>query len=178
MARMTEAELKAAVLEQIEDSEGYETDELSRLRQEALDYYFNRPSAAPTAPGRSSLQSSDVADMIEAVCAQILPAFEGESIVEFEPINENDVEQARVETDTVNYGVMQLNKGYYELQTAIRDALLLRNGLMKVWLDENTEVDKETYVNQTELEYGQVMQGAMTPKQLREEDNGHSFELL
>ena len=37
MAKLTQDQIKAAVLEQIQDAEGYETDDLAQMRAEALD---------------------------------------------------------------------------------------------------------------------------------------------
>ncbi len=62
---MDKKDLQAAVLEQVAQAEGFDSDELSELREKALDYYFNRDSAAPSIPGRSKQQSTDVADMVE-----------------------------------------------------------------------------------------------------------------
>ena len=157
MPRMTKDQIKSAVLEQIADSEGYDTDELAAMRKDALDYYYNRESIAPSMDGRSKLQSSDVADMVEAVTAQIMPAFDGDAIVEVEPVTEQDIEQARTETSAVNWCVMEQNRGQYEIQQALRDALLLRNGIIKVYLDENEKVDVEYKEGLTELEFGQLM---------------------
>ena len=175
MAKLTQDQIKAAVLEQIQDAEGYETDELARVRQESLDYYYNRPSAAPSAPGRSSLQSSDVADMTEALIAQVMPAFEQDNVVEFEPLTEDDVDQARLETDTVNYVVMQQNNGYYEIQQAVRDALLLRNGIIKVYLDEKVETAIDNYDMLTQDQYNTLMM-EHNPN-LKDVDNGYSVQL-
>ena len=176
MAKLNKDQIVQAVYQQIEDAEGYDKDELSAIREKALDYYYNRPRAAPGAPGRSELQSSDVADMIEAVLAQMMPAFETDSVVCFEPMGEDDVDQARAETNAVDYVVMQQNHGHYEIQQAIRDALLLRNGVMKVYLDEKVEVDTQRFEGLTELEYGQLAQGAVSS--LKGVDNGYTVEVL
>ena len=145
----------------ITDAEGYDTDELAALRKHAMDYYYNRPHIAPSIEGRSKLQSSDVADMVEAVTAQIMPAFDGETIVEVEPASEADVEQAQTETNAVNWVVMQQNRGQYELQQAVRDALLLRNGVMKVWHDVTERVEKVRYEDVTYAQYEELQANAV-----------------
>lgn len=174
--KLTEGELQAAVLQQIHDAEGYETDELAHMREKALDYYYNRKNIAPSLAGRSEIQSSDVADMVEAVIAQMMPAFETESVVEFEAMSEDDVEQARLETDAVNYVVMQASNGYYELQTAIRDALLMRNGLVKVYLDEKVEVRTDNYNMLTLQELGSLQMGALDS--IDYVDNGYTVDVI
>lgn len=176
MPRLTKDEISQYVYQQIADSEGYDNDELAAIRKDALDYYYNRESAAPSLPGRSALQSSDVADMIEAVVAQVMPAFDMESPVEFQALSEEDEDQARTETNAVNYVVMEQNNGFYEIQQAIRDALLLRNGVMKVYLDEKTDVETVRYEMLTELEYGNLVQ--RDSGDLSKLDNGMNVKLI
>ncbi len=176
MSNLTEDELIRAVWNQIEDSEGYEKDELAHMRQQALEYYYNRSQAAPSVPGRSSLQSSDVADMVEAVLAQMMPAFEGDTIVDFEPLGDEDVDQARAESGAVEHIVMQRNNGHYELQQAVRDALLLRNGFIKIYLDERIDTGSTVYRGLTQLEYGDLIRNASGT--LRGIDNGYTVKDL
>ncbi len=171
MARLKKDEILQAVESMIADAEGYETDELAAMRESAMNYYYNRDSAAPFAPGRSSLQSSDVADMVEAVLAQVMPSFEGDNVAEFPPMSEDDVEQARTETDAVNYVIWQQNNGHYEVQQAIRDALLLRNGVIKVYLDEKINVETEALVDVTAEQAQRIEYEGVG--NLKDVDNGH-----
>ena len=148
---MDRDQIKEAALQQIAQAEGFESDELSQMRKDALNYYYGRDSAAPSAAGRSSQQSTDVADMVEAVLAQVLPAFEIDNVIEFEPLGPDDEDQAHTESDAINYVAMEMNNGYYELQQAIRDALLLRNGLIKVYVDEKIDSNTEVYEGLTDI---------------------------
>lgn len=104
----------------------------------AVDYYYGRPRGDEV-PGRSQVQSLDVADMIHAVMAQILPSFTQDAICQFEPDGPDDDALARLESDAVNRVVMESNRGYAVLYQAIKDALLLKNGIVKVWLDEDKD---------------------------------------
>ena len=176
MARLSKEQIKDAVLSQLEESEGYDTDELAALRKDALDYYYNRKEAAPSMAGRSSLQSSDVADMVEHVVTQIMPAFEGELIAEFPAESEEDIEQARLESMAVSHVVMDVNNGDVEFEEAIRDALLMRNGITKVYLDEKINTGVETYINLTMLEYGDLRRNSTDD--LSQVDNGIKVEEL
>ena len=170
--KLSDAEIVQAIKQLIADAEGYDADELASMREQALNYYYNRDKAAPHVPGRSKQQSSDVADMVEAVVSQVLPAFESDSVAVFPPLNEDDVDQARLETDAVTYVIMQQNNGHYELQQALRDALLLRNGVMKVWLDENTDVETAQLTEVTEQQ--RLMIKAQSSFSLDNTDNGHT----
>jgi hypothetical protein len=173
MARMTKEQIKQSALSAISQAEGYDSDELDQLRTESLDYYYNRPNIAPSAPGRSSLQSSDVADMLEAVIAQVMPAFENDNIASFIPNSEEDIDQARMESDAVSYVIMQQSNGHHELQSAVRSACLMRNGVMKCYLDEQIDVDVQHLERLTELEYGQLL--SQSVESLNDVDNGHTL---
>lgn len=104
--------------------------------KKAVDYYYGRPRGDEV-PGRSQVQSLDVADMIHAVMAQILPSFTQDTICQFEPDGPDDDAMARLESDAVNRVVMESSRGYTVLYQAIKDALLLKNGVVKAWLEED-----------------------------------------
>lgn len=105
-------------------------------QRKAVEYYFGRPRGDEVV-GRSQVQSLDVADMIHAVMAQILPSFTQDSICMFEPDGPDDDAMARLESDAVNRVIMESNRGYTVLSCAIKDALLLKNGIIKVYLDDD-----------------------------------------
>jgi hypothetical protein len=113
-------------------------------RQQAMDYFLCRPRGDEL-PGRSVVQSADVADMIHATMAQVLPAFTGDSVCEFEPDAEGDESQARLESDAVNKVMMEASRGFVVFTEAIKDALQLRNGIIKVWAEEQEWTETEHY---------------------------------
>lgn len=168
--KLTEDQIKQATLEQITDAEGYDGGELSRVREQALAYYFQYDSAAPSAAGRSRVQSSDVADMVEAVLAQMMPAFAMDNLVEFEATSEDDIEQAYAESEAVCYVVKSQNKGFFEIQSAVKDALLMRNGFVKVYLDEKIDIQSRRYSRLTDDEFGQL--SSIAVPSLSDVDNG------
>lgn len=113
-------------------------------RQQALDYYLTRPRGDEL-PGRSQVISADVADMLHATMAQLLPSFTGDAVCEFEPDAEGDESQARLESDAVNKVMMESSRGFVVFYEAIKDALLLRNGVVKVWAEEDERTETEHY---------------------------------
>lgn len=117
-------------------------------RELALDYFYGRrplpPKGKELAQGMSSIVSTDVQDAIYAVCAEILPAFTGFSPVEFQPLNDQDEEQAGQETAAVNHTAQ--NSGLYmAIAAAVQDAMLRRAGIIKVSWEERSEIDYEEY---------------------------------
>lgn len=106
-------------------------------QQQAVDYYLGRPRGDELA-GQPRIQSTDVADMIHAVQAQLLPSFCSDAVCEFEPDGPDDEAQSRLESDAVNRTIMEDGRGYIVLGAAIKDALLLKNGIIKAWVEDET----------------------------------------
>ena len=120
---------------------GWESDELSGNRKKAFEYFYNEPRGDEIA-GRSSIQSSDVSDMVEAVMSNINPILTNETLIQFEAAGEDDEESATLESEFTAYMIGGQNAGYLELTSAVKDSLMLRNGFIKVWVDETKRTEK------------------------------------
>src|SRR5262249_4246345 len=59
-----------------------------------------------------------------------------------------DVAAAEQERDYVNHVFMQQNPGFLVLYSFIKDALLSKVGVVKVWWECRDEVERETYLDQ------------------------------
>jgi hypothetical protein len=120
---------------------------LSTERADAMDYYLGEMSRdLPAAEGRSQAVSTDVADTIEGLMPALMEIFcAGDEVVRFEPVGPQDVAAAEQETDYVNHVFMQVNPGFLVLYSFIKDALLSKVGVVKVWWEERTLEERETY---------------------------------
>lgn len=143
-AAMTEDEVRATIEMEIGLATGWDGDELSALRTNALQYYYGELPKRGL-EGTSAVVSADVADMVEAVVAQMMPGFTGDAVVEFDANDAADEDQAQEESDIINFIILEQNRGFVMLQEAVRDALLLRNGWIKVWLDDAETVTIERF---------------------------------
>ena len=139
MAELTDSELAGIVYQEIALAEGFDADQLTENRKQALDYFFGKPRGDEVT-GCSDVVSLDVSDMIEAILANMMPAFAGDTLVMFEPDNDGDVKQAQLESDITNNIIMERNRGYWILSESIKDALLLRNGICKAQVEITEEV--------------------------------------
>lgn len=146
MARRDNAELVQNLKSQLQNCAGFEGDELSKHRTEALNYYFQRPRGDEV-PGRSRVIAGTLSSVVEANAASMMDAFTSSRVVDFKPLDSDDKEQAALESDTVTYFVMEANNGWLQLSSAIKDALQLRNGIVKAWVEARTRVRYETYAN-------------------------------
>jgi hypothetical protein len=108
----------------------------------------------PAAEGRSQAVSTDVADTIEGLMPSLMDIFCGsDEVVRFEPVGPEDEEAAQQETDYVNHVFMQQNPGFMVLYAFIKDALLQKNGIVKVWWEEGEQEEYETYFDLTEDQF-------------------------
>ena len=131
--------LAAVVQNELANAECGENDEVQANREEALNYYHAKPRGDEL-EGRSRVISTDVADMVNATLAMLVPMLSTDAIVEFEPMGEDDEDQASAESQVLNELIIERNYGFMEIQEAVKDALLLKNGCMKLTIREDEEV--------------------------------------
>src|SRR6185369_3052828 len=142
---MTDAELLGAISAAEEMSLGTSRGQVATDRTEAMDRYLGRPYGDEI-QGRSQVVSRDVADVVEGVTANVIKPFVGgDEIVQFEPRDEQDEEAAKQETDYINFITLERNNGFINLVSAVKDALLLRNGYIKAQWTVRSDVISETY---------------------------------
>ena len=146
MSRMTEADIASVIEREIHQSAGgeYGSDSLMSNRQQAWRYYLGRPRGDEDVD-KSQLQSLDVADQVEHLLGQMMQAFTTDCPAEFEPSAPNDEAQAQLESDAVNKLLMEDNDGYEVLYQAIKNALLFKNGIIKVTVEEQDEAESVVY---------------------------------
>lgn len=143
---MKHTEIVEKVQQALRLCSGYDNSEESADREAALDYYFMRERGDEVA-GRSQVRSGSLSAMVEAVLAQAMEAFSTTRIVEFDSYGLSDDVQASLESDAVEWLVMKKGNGIMAFQTAIKDALLCRNGVLKVWVEEKTERETRKFTN-------------------------------
>jgi hypothetical protein len=159
--KMDDHALRALVAAEHADAlAGLAASALSEERSRAMDYYQGDMARdMPSVEGRSSAVSTDVADTIEGLMPSLMEIFAGaEEVVRFDPIGPEDVKAAEQESDYVNHVFMQQNPGFMVLLTFIKDALLSKNGLVKVWWEETEREEKETYYDLTDEQFMMIAQ--------------------
>ena len=151
MPKVTEEELVARIRGEITDSLGY-GDVLSQQRALAMEYYYGLPFGNEVA-GRSQYVDSTVQDTIEWIKPSLMRVFaSGDDMVKFNPTGPEDVEMAKQATDYVNYVFTKQNPGWEILYNWFTDALLSKNGIVKVWWSEEDNWNREEYTGLTDME--------------------------
>jgi len=148
MPKMSLSDLKAMLASERADAlAAVSASKLSSERADAMDYYLGDMSHdMPSPEGRSRAVSTDVADTIEGLMPSLMEIFGGgDEVVRFEPVGPEDVAAAEQETDYVNHVFMQANPGFLILYSFIKDALLSKVGVVKVWWEERSLEERETY---------------------------------
>jgi hypothetical protein len=144
------------IIAQIEQQEniayGVNDSSLSDDRATAIDYYLGQPFGNEE-EGRSQVVSYDVQDTIESALPQLLKVFvAGDKVVQFDPKGPEDQEAADQETDYVNHVVMEKNEGFKVFYVWFKDALLSKNGYVKVYSEEEEEVEEYEYKGLTDAQ--------------------------
>jgi hypothetical protein len=159
---LTEDELKALVEAEMRQSLGYSSSKLSQARQKSMYYYLGMAVgdlAPPEVEGRSSVVSTDVRDTIESMMPQLMVTFVGsDTVAEFEATKPGDEQKAEQATEYVNYLFYKKNNGHRIAYTWMKDALLQKNGIVKVWWDTRNEETREEYRGLSEVELTQLME--------------------
>lgn len=112
-----------------------------KMRREAVRYYTCAPRGDEV-EDRSAAISPDVRDMTNAALAMLGPMLGADAVVEFEPLGVEDEEQAKAESSALNTLFMEDNRGSVLLQSALKDAMLMRNGAFKVWIERKVSKDR------------------------------------
>ena len=129
-------------------------------RADAMRYYLgDMEKDMPAQDGRSKTVSTDVADTIENMMPQLMDIFCGsDEVVKFEAVGPEDEGAAQQETDYVNHVFMQQNPGFMVLYSFVKDALLQKVGIVKVWWEESEREQRETYYDLTDDQFALLAQ--------------------
>ena len=93
-------------------------------------------------------------DTIEGLMPTLMEIFAGsDDTISFAPFGPEDVQAAQQETDYVNYVFNQKNPGFMVLYSFIKDALLSKMGIIKVWTEVESRTEKETYYDQPDDQF-------------------------
>lgn len=158
MAKMDDIQLKNILEAEIDNALGYIETETTEQRRRALQFY-NREPYGNEVEGRSQIVTGEVAESVDAALPALLRVFtQGDEIVRAEPQGPGDEQVAKQITDYLNYVFYRDNPGFSVLNIWFKDALLQKNGIIKVWWDDNKDIQTEEYQDLTEQEVALMLQ--------------------
>ena len=144
---LSNIELQSLLSGQIQNALGYLGGDLSDSRTKSLEYYLG-DKLGTEIDGRSQVVSTDVADTIESLLPNLLRVFTAsDKVVHCEPMTAEDVPMADQATAYLNHVFYKENDGFKLLYNFFKDALIEKNGFLKIYWDDSEKVDYETYEN-------------------------------
>lgn len=134
--------------------------------QAALDYAEGLLPENDDPQGDENRQavSLDVADMVEAVYAQIAPALEDVGGIQFDAAGVDDEPEALKESAIVRAMLMEGyagDGGFVALSEQIKDALLLRTGVLSLWVERLESREPEEWRDVPALAVQSLLQPAL-----------------
>jgi len=155
--QVTEEDLITRIRGELTESLGYMGDTISQQREQAMSYYYGQPFGNEV-EGRSQYVDSTVQDTIEWIKPSLMRVFaSGDEMVKFIPHGPEDVKMAEQATDYVNYVFTKDNPGWEILYSWFTDALLSKNGIVKVWWEEYDEAVREEYKNLSDDQFNYLV---------------------
>lgn len=116
---------------------------LNAERATVLEYTQGRMPDVPTLKNRSGAVTTDVRDAIETALPDLIEVLTSENVVQFPATGADDEYQAKVETEYCRTVFFDDNRGFLALYSAIKDALTLRLGALKIWSQRETTREEQ-----------------------------------
>ena len=157
MPKLSDTEIRAILNSEISGALGYLGGQLSEQRKKSLEYYLGEKLGTEI-DGRSQVVSTDVSDTVETILPNLLRIFTAsDRTVICEPVKAEDVALADQATNYINYIFNKDNPGFTILYNWFKDALLEKNGIVKVYWEELRKAEHETYENLNEDSYQAII---------------------
>lgn len=154
---VSDSEIKTIIQSEIQNADGYQGTRVAGERAENLNAYFARPYGNEV-EGRSQVVSRDVQQSVEWQMPSYMRIFtSGEDFVSFEPSNANDADKAKQATEYVNYIWASDNHGFRILYEWIKDALISKVGVIKIWWDDTPKTKRERYSGLDDATFAQLV---------------------
>lgn len=154
---VTNSDIQTIIRAEILGADGQANSQLSVERAQNMDYYQARPFGNEI-EGRSTVVSTDVRDTVEWILPSIIRIFtSGEDAVEFEPQEANDIAAAKQATEYVNFIWSRDNRGFLNYYSWFKDALISKNGVIKIWWDDTPQEKRERYSGLDDDSFAQLV---------------------
>lgn len=158
MGKMTDDDLLSLIEGEEADCLSYSAGALSEQRREAMQYYYGQPYGNEV-DGRSQVVTTEVKDAVEEIMPALMKIFtSSDEVVRFEPQQPEDEPKAQQATEAANYIFSRVNNGFKALYCLFKDALLQKNGFLKVYWEEYTDTTKDSYQDLSDDEFALLSQ--------------------
>jgi len=136
------------IRKEIDSALGWAGTRLAEARRMNLNEYFGN-TRGDEREGRSQVICRDTFEQVEMLMPPLMEIFTaGSEIGRYIPEGPEDEEAAAQATAVANY-VLRSEDGFMALYTFFKDALIQKNGILKVFWDEGGVATRETYDGKT-----------------------------
>ena len=147
------------VSREVDSSDTWQDSDLAEEQAKNLRYYYGEPFGNEE-DGFSSVVTRDVLETVEGIMPELMKLFCGsDQVVEFDPLGPQDEPRVEIEARYISHLFMNRGDGYRVMYDWFKDALLMKNGVIKVGWDESEEVQFREYEGLTEAEYNLLKDG-------------------
>ena len=155
--KKSEQEILSIVSKEIHNASGYIGGELVARRKKSLEYYLGMPLGNEQ-EGKSQVISNDVMDTVESLMPSLMKIFTaGDNVFSCEGVGPEDEEMARQCSDYINHIFLKENNGFTSLYSAFKDALIQKNGILKIYWDNSNKTEREEYTKLTDDEFNNLV---------------------
>jgi hypothetical protein len=155
--KKSKQEILSVLSKEIHNASGYIGGELVARRKKSLEYYLGMPLGNEQ-EGRSQVVSNDVMDTVESLMPSLMKIFtSGDNVFQCEGVGPEDEEMARQASDYINHIFLKENNGFVSLYCAFKDALIQKNGILKVYWDNSNKTEREEYTRLTDDEFNDLV---------------------
>jgi hypothetical protein len=124
MAKKTDSELLQVISQEVQNSLGYYTSDLSEQRQQSLKYYLGEPYGNEV-EGRSAVVTQELLETVESVLPSLMRMFtQSDRMVRFEPTQPEDSKFSESISNYCNHIFYKDNDGFSVLYDLFKTALL------------------------------------------------------
>ena len=156
--KLSDEELLSIVDAEFTSAMGTSGGQISIERAKAYDFYLSKKFGNEI-DGQSQVVTSDVADVVDGLMPSLLRIFTtAENLVNFDPVDPEDMEAAQQESDYVNYVFFKQNPAFIILYNWFFDAMVQKNGIVKAWWDDSEVITTESYQGLTENELFKLLE--------------------
>lgn len=157
---MSPDQIKRFLSQEIQNAMFYidSSENISSSRYRNWEYYRGVMADLPTLKGQSTVVSSEVSDYIQMMLPSLLRPFtSGDKIWNYAPSDEAQSQVATLFSQYVNQVVFRKdNRGEIILNNWAFDALVQKNGVVKVWWEESKDIKDQTYDDLNDGQYAQL----------------------
>ena len=152
MPKMNDQAFSALFKNEVQNAVNYYDTEFSQDRVDVLSFYMGEPFGNEL-EGHSKVVATEVSDTIEFIMPSLMKIFGNGDFARCMPRQPEDVASAEQASEYLNFIMNTQNKGFKVIHNWLKDALLFKLGVVKVYYEEHEEIDEQSFegLNEQEL---------------------------